>query len=101
MSKTEVYSWRVDPELKSELEAVARTEKTSISTLVERAVREWLGQRKKLTAGEKAEQERINRELDKCMGSIVGDGVSATNEVVRRVISAKLKAKYAHRPPPR
>jgi predicted transcriptional regulator len=101
MSKTEVYSWRVDPELKSELEAVARTEKTSISSLVERAVREWLGQRKRLIADEKAEQERINRELDKCMGNIVGDGVSATNDVVRRVISAKLKAKYAHRPPPR
>ena len=101
MSKTEVYSWRVDPELKAELEAVARAEKTSVGTLVEQVVRDWLGQRKRLTAGEKAGQERINRELDKCMGTIVGDGVSATNDVVRRVITAGLKAKYAHRAPPR
>lgn len=101
MAKTEVYSWRLNSELKQQLEDVARAEKTSVSNVVEKAVRDWLGERKSLSKSQKAEQERINRELDKCMGSIVGDGVSATNEIVRRLITAKLKAKYAHRAPPR
>ena len=101
MAKTEVYSWRLDPELKNQLEEAAREEKTNVASLVEHVVREWLGERKPLSRDEKAEQARVNRELDKCMGTVIGDGVSATNEVVRRVITAKLKARYAHRPPPR
>ena len=43
MSKSEVYSWRISPELKADIEAAARAEKATISTLLERIVREWLG----------------------------------------------------------
>jgi predicted transcriptional regulator len=39
MAKTEVYSWRLDPELKRELEARARAEKKSVSTVIESACR--------------------------------------------------------------
>ena len=101
MNKTEGYSWRLPAELKAELEQTARLEKSSVSSLIERVMRAWLVQQRTSNADERATQERINRELDKCIGTIVGDGVSATNEVVRRVISAKLRAKHAQRPPPR
>jgi len=42
MDKTEVYSWRLDPELKERLGAAARDEKTSIGGLLDRIAREWL-----------------------------------------------------------
>ncbi len=42
MSKTEVYSWRLSTELKTQLEAAARDEKTSVGAILERVVREWL-----------------------------------------------------------
>ena len=43
MDKTEVYSWRLDPDLKQRLAAAARDEKTSIGGLLDRIAREWLG----------------------------------------------------------
>jgi hypothetical protein len=43
MSKTEVYSWRVDSDLKQRLEAEARAEKTSVGTLLDRIVNDWFG----------------------------------------------------------
>ena len=42
MTKSEVYSWRVSPDLKMQLEVAARDEKTSVGTLLERIAREWL-----------------------------------------------------------
>jgi len=40
--KTEVYSWRLSEELKSDLEREAYLRKVSVSSLLEMAVREWL-----------------------------------------------------------
>ncbi len=41
-SKCEAYSWRLSPELKTQLEAAARDEKASIDAILDRLVREWL-----------------------------------------------------------
>ena len=43
MNKTEVYSWRLDPDLKQRLEDAARAEKTSVGSLLDRIARDWLG----------------------------------------------------------
>ena len=96
MSKTEVYSWRLPTELKTELEAVARTEKTSLSALIAKVMRGWLDERRPSTDEEKAERARINRVL----GEIVRDArardaggaptPSATNENVRKAFARKL-----------
>ena len=40
--RTEVYSWRLSGELKSDLEREARLRKVPISSVLETAVREWL-----------------------------------------------------------
>ena len=40
--KTEVYSWRLSRELKSDLEREARLRKVSVSSVLETAVRDWL-----------------------------------------------------------
>lgn len=101
MGKTEVYSWRVDPQLKAELERAAKSQRTTIAALIERVMTEWLRDHQTLSRAEKENQDRINSELDKYIGTVVSDGVSATNEVVRRVIGAQLQARHARRPHPR
>src|SRR6266852_5883366 len=40
--RTEVYSWRLSGELKSDLEREARLRKVPVSSVLETAVRDWL-----------------------------------------------------------
>lgn len=101
MSKSEVISWRLSPELKAELEAAAQSQDSSVSSLIESVIRDWLESRPAMAEGDQREHDRVTRELDMCIGAVAGTGVSATNEVVRRVIKAKLKAKHARSAPPR
>jgi hypothetical protein len=92
MSKSEVYSWRLTPELKMALEAAAREEKTSVSTLLERLVREWLGQRHPIDDDLVAERKRAA--MLALAGTIpLGKG-PYTNKRVRELVAARLKARY-------
>ena len=95
MAKTEVYSWRLDPELKQQLEAAARAEKTSVSAVLERLAKQWLKQSE--PADTDAEQGRL-RALAMSSSGIVDDdgddGQSATNARVREVMGKRLEAKY-------
>jgi Ribbon-helix-helix protein, copG family len=94
MSKSEVYSWRLSPALKAELEAAARAEKTNVSAVLERLVRDWLATRP-LSEEEDAEQQRRLRErLLKAAGKFSADIGSATNERVREVMGEILMKKY-------
>ncbi len=97
MSKTEVYSWRLSPDLKAELEAAARRKKVGISVVLERAVRDWL--RKETPRNDAADQARRRAALMACAGTVSGDGTSATNAVVRQVIGDALERKYGRRRP--
>jgi hypothetical protein len=92
MSKSEVYSWRVAPALKAELEAAARVEKLPLSALLERIVQHWLEKRR--TSDDEAEQERLRAALMACAGTFKGPGVSATNERVRQVMGEQLMKKW-------
>jgi hypothetical protein len=73
MSKSEVYSWRLEPALKIEL------------------TRDWLRQRKEEDG---SEQKRLRAALMACAGSYKGDGRSATNAEIRRVMGQQLMKKY-------
>ena len=52
--ETQVYSWRVSRELKTDLEQQARLRKTSVSAVLNLAVRDWLKQ-STVTVGEDEE----------------------------------------------
>lgn len=92
MTKSEVYSWRLSPELKMDLEAAAREEKSSVSAILERLAREWLRGRKSPIS--ETEQERLRAALMACAGTIsLGEG-PYTNKRVREFITAKLEARY-------
>ncbi|HKZ97018.1 MAG TPA: hypothetical protein VJ045_08565 [Hyphomicrobiaceae bacterium] len=97
MTKSEVYSWRLSPELKAELEAAARRKKVAMSVVLERAARDWL--RKEAPRNDAADQERRRAALMACAGAVSGDGTSATNAVVRQVIGDALERKYGRRRP--
>src|SRR5262245_62641709 len=91
MDKSEVYSWRLEPVLKADLEAAARSEKVPLSVVLERLTRDWLKQRKE---HDESEQKRLRAALMACAGSYKGDGTSATNAEVRRVMGQQLMKKY-------
>ena len=105
MSKTEVYSWRVDPALKRDLEAAARAEKTSVSAVLDRACRSWLEHSGKAKAGEsdKARRRRVLHEIVNSARALDPGGAttpSATNVAVRTAFAQKQKTERKRRPRP-
>jgi hypothetical protein len=95
MTKNEVYSWRLSTDLKMRLEAAARDEKTSVSTILDRVVREWLAQRSQGEEDDAEQQRRLRERVMKVVGTISVDlGGSATNERVREVMGEQLMKKY-------
>jgi hypothetical protein len=91
MSKSEVYSWRLTPALKAELEAAARAEKLrcppfwSVSCSI--GLRSGgLGRRSR--AGAHA------RRINGVRRYVQGAGVSATNERVAQVMGEQLDEKW-------
>jgi hypothetical protein len=95
MRKSEVYSWRMTPALKAELEAAARAEKILLSAFLERIAEDWL--RAHRSIDDEAEQRRLRAALMACAGTYKGDGTSATNKRVREVMSEYLEAKHGRR----
>ena len=94
MNKSEVYSWRLEPALKAELEAAARSEKTNLANILDRLARQWLGTRQ-LSEEEDAEQQRRLRErVLKAVGTVSIGGPSATNKRVRQVMGEYLEKKH-------
>lgn len=92
MSKTEVYSWRLDPDLKQRLEGAARAEKTSVGSLLDRIVREWLG-REPRDEDDEVLQRRLHAEFMKVVGTI-NSGDPYGSEQVKGRVRAKLIAKH-------
>src|SRR5262245_54778173 len=89
MQKTEVYSWRLSPRLKSDLEEAARTEQKSMAELLEEISREWL-ERFRSPNGDEEERQRVLHEaVMRCAGTIRGSdpnrAENARFEVRRRI----------------
>ncbi len=90
---TEVYSWRVSRELKLELEQQARIRKTSLSAVLNLAVRDWLKQ-SAATVEEDEEQRRLHEAAVKCVGAFAG-GNPRRAENTRQAIRERLKRRNA------
>ena len=70
--KTEVYSWRVSTDVKTELEREARRRKTSLSQILNLAALEWLN-KSGTENGDDEEQVRLQTEALKCFGAFAGE----------------------------
>ena len=90
--KTEVYSWRLSPKKKAELEEEASHDNISVSELLDRITSKWLANRKRSPNGDEAEQARIRKRMMPALGSIrSGDPMLSerTSELVRAIILKK------------
>ncbi|HEX7186021.1 MAG TPA: hypothetical protein VF756_29620 [Thermoanaerobaculia bacterium] len=88
MHKTEVYSWRLSPHLKAELEEAARAEQKSMAELLEGIAEDWLQQFR--GQGDEAErQQRLRESAMRFVGSLEGArsdrAASARTEVRARI----------------
>jgi hypothetical protein len=92
MGKSEVYSWRVTPALKSQLEAAARAERMPLAALLARIAEDWLKERR--VSDDVAEQGHLRAKLLAVAGTFKGPAISATNAEVRRVMGQQLMKKY-------
>lgn len=90
--KTEVYSWRLSGDLKSELEQVARLRRVPVSTIVETAVRDLLRQ----NYGHQSEEEtqlRLHRNASACLG-VLASGNGRRAETARDAVRQKLRQRH-------
>lgn len=69
MQKSEVYSWRISPRLKAELEEAARTEKKSLAELLEQISTEWLQSCRYQREDEEQKQQRLHEAAMKFIGT--------------------------------
>jgi hypothetical protein len=97
MNKTEVYSWRISPELKIALEDAARSEGISVARLLDRIVTEGLaGSRNDENDDE--EQRRIYKAAAKCFGKLQGGDPHLAEQASSR-LREKLEKKHGRNRP--
>jgi hypothetical protein len=94
IGKPEVYNWHLSPELKALLEAAAKDDKTTIDTILERLVCEWLKARALAEENDEARQRALHALARLAMGTVSVGGPSATNAEVRKVMGEFLEAKH-------
>jgi hypothetical protein len=90
--KTEVYSWRVSPDVKTSLERAARRRKVSLSAVLDMAAQEWL--KNSVSEGNDDEKQcRLQEAASECFGSIAG-GDRLRSEAVSRTVRQRLRRRY-------
>lgn len=90
--KTEVYSWRVSPTRKADLESEAHREGTSVAELLEKITSDWLQQRRASRNGEETEQIALRKRVMATVGKIRGGDPTRSQrarELVREIIQHK------------
>jgi hypothetical protein len=101
--KTEVYSWRVSAQRKTELESEARREGKSLAGLLDQITSHWLDQRRNERNGDEAEQAAIRRRVMATVGSIHGGDPARSeraSQLVREIIYQKhMKESHTSRRP--
>lgn len=91
--KTEVYSWRLDPELKSSLEHAARCRGRSVAGLLDEIVRAWV-EREAATEDDEALQRRLHAQARKTFGTLEHGDERLAEEAGERV-RRKLRERHA------
>jgi len=90
--KTEVYSWRVSPDLKAGLEREARRRKLSVSAVLDLAAEEWLT--KSSQSGDDEENQRqLQNAAAECFGIFKSE--SSRSEKVRDSVRQRLRQRHA------
>lgn len=93
MAKTEVYSWRMRPEIKMGLEEEARSQGLSLAEFLDRAALHIIEEHHRRRDDGEAEQKRLHAAAAKCFGKISG-GDPYRSEKVGETVRKRLKERY-------
>ncbi len=91
--RTEVYSWRLSADLKSDLEREARLRKTSLSAVLDLAARDWLKKSAENNADD-AGQRQLQEAAGQYLGAFAG-GKARRSETGRQAIRERLRRRHA------
>ena len=91
--KTEIYSWRVSTELKTDLEREARRRKVSLSAALDLAAQEWL-KKSGVSADDEERQRQLHKAAAECFGVLTG-GDPRLSERVGEAVRQRLRQKSA------
>jgi hypothetical protein len=90
--KTEVYSWRLSSDLKSDLERASRLRKLSTSSILDQAVRDWLKKGNEDVADNEV-QRRLHAAAANCVGVLAGSNPRRA-ETARQAIRQRLGRRH-------
>ena len=93
MAKTEVYSWRVDPQTKMALESEARSQGMTLAGVLDRIAKQWLEMQKQQNGDDEAEQARLHAAAAKCFGTL-SRGDPRGSEKVSETVRKRLEERY-------
>ncbi len=86
MAKTEVYSWRVEPELKTALERAAREQEKSVGELLAEIAESWIAESTaRRGEDDEAEQARLRAASRPFVGSLAGGDPGQAAEARQRL----------------
>lgn len=91
--KTEVYSWRVSAEVKSDLKREARLRKVPVSAVLDLAIRDWLKKNEVDAAGDEA-QRKLHAAAARSFGVLAG-GNPYRAETARATVRERLRRRHA------
>jgi hypothetical protein len=95
MYKSEVYSWRLSPRLKGELEAAARLERKSVAELLDKIAGDWLAAFKVQGEDDDTRQQRLHAAAGRAIGAIRGgDPDRAANAASQ--VRARIARRHHH-----
>jgi hypothetical protein len=92
MAKTEVYSWRLSPRLKADLEEAARAEQKSLAELLDRIARDWLEGLEVQGEDDDERQRRVRLAASRAIGAIAGGNPDRAAHA-----SAEIRSRLARR----
>jgi predicted transcriptional regulator len=90
--KTEVYSWRLSSELKSDLERAARHRRVALSSILEEAARKWLAESAANVSDDET-QKKLHAAVEPFIGTLSGL-YTADAQSIRKVIRRRLARRY-------
>jgi len=91
--KSEVYSWRVSPEIKTGLEREARRRKISVSAALDLAAREWLLKTSMANNDDDEGQHRLKKAASRWLGTLAS-GDAHRSVKVSQTVRQRLRRGY-------
>ena len=91
--KTQVYSWRLSAEVKTDLKREARLRRILVSAILEAAVRDWL-KKEGGNGTEEETQRRLHAAAAHCLG-VLASGDPGWSERARETLRERLRRRHA------